>query len=822
MAAKHKPKAGKTPIAVGVPLRQEVDRLIAKGRFKDAVKQAKLCFRQEGTPEHHRLLERTYFLRAQQLQQGGMPTAAQEVALHLLDFGITDPALTEPTAALLLSVGLAGRSLELQDRLEEPEARERLARQTADQEVLHPERSTTSPPEVRAGASRVRAALAALETGDGAKALAELGDVSRNSPFAEWKLFVRGLAAYQGRDADSARSNWERLDPERAPARIARALLTVAGPEIGEGTAGQASALNLEWLERRAFGEPILAPLQELAALVAQDRWVEAIRMLGPLRFALRRIDPALAVRLTQVLYSRLIDEATRHGYREGKKLVEAFAKIAEPLPIDPRWNRLWALVWEGPQGHIDEAEVFWRKYLEDLKSTPALQPEERPKAQALVWLHLGEEIALLAADYSRSGPVPRKIDAHALEARGRVVDCLQESLRLCPTLREAHEALMDAYEDWDRPDDAAEAARRRLQVLPDDFDASAYLSEHHFRRDEFAQALDYAQRARKLRPLDKDSVQNEWDARVALARDHALHGRWDEGRAEFEAAEGLHRVRSCGFSFLARRAALELKAGQAERAEAFLKEAQGLLVEPAPLWLAMLIEAGRFKLSQADRERFHADWVVALSKRCRGETAGAFAKLLGPFLADNVAFPGRDEHVRQVVDYLQRSMRTKYRCEDLIQVCSFLGLAAGGRDLFEKLAHRGLKLFPDALQFPVMLGSVAMEKGPRGANLTLARRHFQKALELAQAQQASEPKVAAMIPQIRKTLATLEELIPGPLGFLFNPFGSFGRPDALPPGLFEMLEDEGYDLDELLGLEDDEDDPPAPATRPRRKKRKV
>ena len=819
MAAKPKHQAGKMQAAPGVPLRQEVDRLIAKGRFKDAVKQAKLCFRQEGTPEHHRLLERAYFLRTQQLQQGGMPTAAQEVALHLLEFGITDPTLTEPAAALLLAVGLAGRALELQGRLDDPEARERLQRQAADQAVLHPERaSAATPPEVRAGAMRVRAALGALEAGDGAKAMAELGDVARNSPFADWKLFARGLAAYQGRDDAAVRANWGRLDPARAPARIARALMTLAAPDPGDKPAGSEVSPKLEGLERRAFGEPILGPIRELGTLVAQDRWEEAVRMMGPVRFALRRIDPALAVRMTRVLYDPLIRAAGRMSYHEGHRLIRSFVKAAEPLPVDPHWNRLWALVWEGPQGSIGEAEVFWRKYLDDLKAAPGIQQDERPRAQALVWLHLGEGLADLADALAPEGPGPRRVDAEVTEARRRAVDCLEESVRLCPTLRDAHEALMDVYDEWGRPDDAAAAAGRRLRAFPDDCDALVYLSQHHYHREEFAQALDFAQRARALKPLDDAIAEREWGARVGLARDHALHGRFDDGRAEFAAAARLRPELARGVHFLARRAALELKAGQADLADELIAEAQGHLAEPTPLWLAMLIEAKRFKLPKAERDRFEALWVNALAKKCRGETAGALAELLGAFVAGDVVYPGRDEHVRQVVEYLRRTTRTKYRREELAKVCSFLGLARarGSRELFEKFARRGLKLFPEAPEFSMMLGSVEMEKGPFGGNLYQARKHFAKALELAEAQQAREPHVDAMVPKIREALSGLDDLMSGPMGFPFGPFGRRGGPAS---DLFEMFDVMDIDPDDPFGTDDDA---PAPAPRPRRKGRKA
>src|ERR1700733_5646633 len=85
----------------GNQLRMELDRLIHKGRFKDAVKQAKLCYKEEGTPENHRLLERTYFLRARQLVQEGMPASAVEVAQHLLEFGVTPSEWVDDFVVLL-------------------------------------------------------------------------------------------------------------------------------------------------------------------------------------------------------------------------------------------------------------------------------------------------------------------------------------------------------------------------------------------------------------------------------------------------------------------------------------------------------------------------------------------------------------------------------------------------------------------------------------------------------------------------------------------------------------------------------------------------
>ena len=229
MAAKDRKKAEKTLATSGNALRDEAERLIAKGRLKDAVKQAKLAYKEKGDEENHRLLERAYFLRARQLKQDRLPESGGEVAHHLLEFGITDPKLMEEAVGLLIDLGMAREAMALQERLGvSTGSRELLLRRAADQAVLHPELAKGLPAEIVPGAAQVRSALTAVERGDEEGAFAALREVARGSPFADWRLFVRGLAAYERGEVEEAKGAWERLDPERAAARIARSLQRLA------------------------------------------------------------------------------------------------------------------------------------------------------------------------------------------------------------------------------------------------------------------------------------------------------------------------------------------------------------------------------------------------------------------------------------------------------------------------------------------------------------------------------------------------------------------------------------------------------------------
>src|SRR5207245_5198708 len=117
---------------------------------------------------------------------------------------------------------------------------------------------------------------------------------------------------------------------------------------------------------------------------------------------------------------------------------------------------------------------------------------------------------------------------------------------------------------------------------------------------------------------------------------------------------------------FLARKMIFELKAGEAERSDQYLRGAQELLVEPTPLWLALLIESVRYKMPKATIETYTKLWEADLKKKCRSETAGELADLMRGFLGAGIAYPGRDEHVAQVLAYLKRGPRLKYRREDI------------------------------------------------------------------------------------------------------------------------------------------------------------
>ena len=220
--------------------RAEAERLIEKERYKDAVKQAKLSFKEDASGENHRLLERAYFLRARQLLQQGMRTSAVEVAQHLLEFGVTASDSPEELVRLLITLGFQKQATQIQDRLGSPELRGRITELAADQLVIHPDRAGADSPDRAREALIIRQSLEKLQAGDEAGAMELLRDLPRSSPLSEWKFFVRGLAAFYRHDEAETKTNWDRLDPEAhgLPDRAAVPSHGLDGRRIGFGRPG--------------------------------------------------------------------------------------------------------------------------------------------------------------------------------------------------------------------------------------------------------------------------------------------------------------------------------------------------------------------------------------------------------------------------------------------------------------------------------------------------------------------------------------------------------------------------------------------------------
>jgi tetratricopeptide (TPR) repeat protein len=446
-----------------------------------------------------------------------------------------------------------------------------------------------------------------------------------------------------------------------------------------------------------------------------------------------------------------------------------------------------------------------------------------------MVLKHLGGQciaaVEDLADPYTRFGPFgPRPATSEIREEKKHAIAWLEESLRLAPNHRPTYSLLLGAYNHWNQPDQAAAVARRLLGQFPDDFETLMFLAMHHYRREEAEPALESIQRARALKPLDQTAAHREWTVHILRARLLALKGRFDEGRAEFPAAERAWPEGSKGVLHQARLAAFELKAGASERAETLIADGLEHLPEATSFWLVLNIEANRYALPQDARRRFEARWTTALTKKVRSDAAGALASVLSSYMVGEIDYPGRAGHIKHVVDYLRRTTRIKYQAGPLKDVCLFLKLVPKERELYEKLLNRGLKLFPQQPLFHLLAGQLELDKGPfGGGDPWYARTHLEKALHLANASKDRED--ADLVPAIQRSLSVLKDLTSGPMDLPMplprgGPYAGRRGPASFQAALDAMSQMMGYvpDDSDFDDEDDDEFDEEPPTRSPSRR----
>jgi cation transport regulator ChaC len=816
MASKSTRETAAATAAIGES-RVEVDRLIQKERFKDAVKQAKLCYKQENTPENHKLLEWAYFLRARQLVQLGMSASAVEVAQHLLEFGVTTSDWADEFIRLLMSVGLNKDAFTIQDRFGSPEKKDVLLVMAADEAVIHAERQQDSSPEIARDARLIRQSLAQVQARDEAGALLSLRDLARSSELSEWKFFIRGLVAYYRHDAVDVKANWDRLDPTRKAFAIAQKLL-----RLRETDGVKTGSANTESMEKLAFGEPVLDRLGQLSRLAANQDWDKVLRLLGPMSQSLRRIDPKLAERLTGALIGSIIKETEDLDLSDAERLVRGFTRVAEPLAFDPNWNRLWAIIWDGPQGDTEESLNYWLKYVEDLKTVAVFNSSERAMAQALVWNCMAGQHRDLAADLA-DGDGPFGLPAfrespsgHDLpevkRARKNVIECLDRSLKLAPDHLPTYQLLVEAYRGWDDSAKLEAAAKRLLAKFPDDLDSLKLLAKQYKERNEPAAALPLVLKARALKPLDESLRELEWTIRIGLAHIHAVAKQWDAGRQEFTAAEQLLPHCRTDYSYLARRVIFEAKASQGEQSDRYLEQARASLKEPTPLWLALLIESIRFGMTKATQKGYAQLWESELKNRCTSESAGEMASLMDGFLTAGIEYTGRAGHIKKIAAYLQRTTQLKYRCIDIERVCEFLGHVEDKATLLEKLVKLGVKQHPSSALLNFRAGLLESGRGPFNFGGPKARNYLETARKLAES--STDRKETTLLPLIENALTLLNEIDTRTMGF-----PAFGNGPPGVPFPFSGPSDDFFDFfdDDFDDDDDDDDDSgPRPAAKPR------
>ncbi len=403
------------PPVSSAALRGRAERAMQEGRFQQGLELAKQLHKSEPTPAHQDLVRRAYLGRARQLRGQGHTRDAAAVLRAALVFDHATPAWLEQVAAELAHVGEVKEALRVAAAT--PDAAGRVTVYVADAAVQQGDAGRALLPEaLHADFDRVVLAFRQAEGGQDDDARATLQPIGLRSPFLEWRVLLRGLQAYYVRDDARALENWQRLAPDRLPARLAAPFRFTIDPEFRAAQPAETQAALQRQLDRAEGGVALLPQLRQVrAALANPDTLASAFRHAEALLPALRREAPQTVDRLASCFYWAAVDT--------GPEDVTRYKRVFGRPAADSNFHRLEALAHERA-GNPEEAHKFWQKYEKEIADDPKAWPAgQADRVRALIWLRMGrmaasvpdaEEMARLPV-YSAQPPRP----AAAAEAVG-------------------------------------------------------------------------------------------------------------------------------------------------------------------------------------------------------------------------------------------------------------------------------------------------------------------------------------------------------------------------------------------------------------------
>ena len=436
----------------------------------------------------------------------------------------------------------------------------RLARQTVqawdgecaeDRAIFDDESRQSLSPELAAQADVVRKALSDICGGQAELALGPLSIIPRHSPFAAWRLFLRGLVAWRNEDLNAAQRNWSRLDRARRPGRIATTLMLAhrddleslsrldkkpaSADDASDATTGRTTSLDSELVYHarivwRVYVDRIViraarsgVRIQDVSDATLGPRRIEWLREFTR---EYRAIEPDFVQALHEVAlqraccgkYSDLFSDAVQHftGPRHDRNncLLTFFFESMEDSPR-ARKNARQAL----------------EKYLTvDLPGNDELSPQLR---DALIsQAHLNEAMSEAAP----RGPLPGGMFSMFDDPPDTdlIAHHFEKSIEAYPQHRLAYESYVDWLESYiddrlkkaGRDEMAALAADVRLlwvQALPDDIDPRLKLVDYlleNGKSDEARSHVDFLSGVRQDNPLAR-AMAWKWNVLEAMRLCH-------------------------------------------------------------------------------------------------------------------------------------------------------------------------------------------------------------------------------------------------------------------------------------------------------------
>jgi tetratricopeptide (TPR) repeat protein len=695
IVAKRKGKQHGSAVASPAALAPRVERAHQEGRYQQALELGKQLYKLDSTASHRELLQRIYLARAEQLRNQGNLNDVRTMLVSAVDLPGADAAWLAEVAEMLARCGGIRLALTLGLRVADSELQGRIMAYAADWALQSGKAIHEELPEALHGQlDLVKKAFQQVEVGQDDAARETLQGIGLQSPFLEWRVLLRGFMAYYQRDDVRALENWQRLNPDRLPARLAAPFRFQIDAAYQRAQPPEAQAA-LRKLADRLQGDGLVAPLRVLQAILAnQNELPSAFRSVENLLPALKQQAAHSVPRIASCFYWTIVNNGE---FEDLARYLRVFGAPAD----DPGLDRLWALFHEN-RGDLAKAHVAWQKFADSVAQNPAAWPaEQATRVGALVWQHMGNNAGTVP-DVAHPDDLPAFLRDHPERPRPlspSAEHCYERSLQLAPDLVGTHEARFTFHLHRKQLVEAEAAGRRLLELFPDHVATLEALSGLLLQRGQCAEGLQLILRALRIQPLDRRLRSKTSMAHLLNARVFAEADRFDEARAEYQAALG-HEDGKDQAKVFCKWAACEFRAGNAQRAEELVLQAQTQSGSELAVAYYIVIESVRLGLASKLKTRFTKAFNAGFKQPPAGVTTEALAKIAAAHHAAGLSYHGQKAHEKKILQYVESSLKANLTEDQLRSICrSLLDLRAFR--LFAKFTTRGKKEFPLNPFFP-------------------------------------------------------------------------------------------------------------------------
>jgi tetratricopeptide (TPR) repeat protein len=680
------------PPATALPDR--IARARAEGRTQQALELARQLYKQSHSPEHLDLLRQVLLERGGQLQQQNHTRDAATVYANALELD-GSPEYRATLAQRLAACG-DGRALRALAPDADPKMRQTVLGHLADAALRQgPSGKGLLPAEHHAGFDAALQAFAHSEAGRDDDARAALQAIGLTSPFLEWKLLVRGLLAYYAGDDARALDNWQRLDPQRVPARLAAPLRYSIDPGYARAQPAE-TQLALQQQAARLSSGPTgpAARLSEVRKALANTKSLAtAFRLAEALLPELRRDRPELVPRLARCFFWAIIG----HGQPED---VDRYYRAFPTLATVAESARLEALALEHRQ-MWPEAHAAWQTFARTLADgTPEWSGETGTRAQAIVWAHMGQNAIAEEREADKEMPYLFSLyydQPEPLEPGPE--ECFKRSIELAPDRLEGYLALFHYHRTRGQTAKARKVGQQLLKRFPDHAETSEALGDLYLETQEPKKAREAYEKALAANPLERRLRGKLARARQNLGLELAVAKKYDAARAEYEAALALAEG-GASVPLLCQWAVLEMKAGNPERAAELIARAEATPGQRLAVRYALVSESVRAQLPPAERKRIAADLKAALAvPPAPAEVLALLAAAADQRLRQLDSFRGQKTHERTFARFLDQIPIDEFGEAELEKLIGYLQ-AIDVRGPWKRCLQRAEVQFPDNPMF--------------------------------------------------------------------------------------------------------------------------